>query len=113
MIRIFLLLGSIAMPSLALAAAPDAPAEIRLSQAEIDRVLADAARKRETGPQAVLAEPEPRKMHGEVGVEVGSDGYRSIYGTSAVELPGDGLAVISFQTSRGRDTRGYYLPRTR
>ncbi len=109
MLRAFLLLGSIALPSLATAA----PSEIRLSQAEIDQVLAEAAEKREARSQTIEAEPDKRRVHGEVGVEVGSDGYRSIYGTSALELSGGGVAIVSFQTSRGRDDRGYYISRER
>ena len=115
-LRTILLLGSLAMPSLAFAAAPAAPAassEIRLSQAEIDRVLADAAQKREARSRPVDAAPPERKVHGEVGFEIGSDGYRSVYGTSALELPDGGFAILSFQTARRRGEQDYYLPRDR
>ena len=101
------------MPSLTIAAAPAAPSEIRLTQAEIDRVLADAAHKREARPQPVDAGPAERKLHGEVGFEIGSDGYRSVYGTSVLELPDDGFAILSFQSVRGRGQPGYYIPRDR
>jgi len=113
MVRAILLLGSIAMPSLATAAGPAEPTEIRLSQAEIDRVLADAAEQREARAQPIEAEPPTRMVHGEVGFAIGSDGYRSVYGTSALELPDGGFAVVSFQTARGRGERGYYFPRDR
>ena len=115
-LRTILLLGSLAMPSLAFAAAPAASSEIRLSQAEIDRVLADAAAKREARPRPlpIAGEPvEQRKVHGEVGFEIGSDGYRSVYGTSALELPDGGFAIVSFQTARRRGEQDYYLPRDR
>ena len=111
--RTILLLASLAMPSLAIAATPAAPSEIRLTQAEIDRVLADAARKREARPQPVDAAPAKRKVQGEVGFEIGSDGYRSVYGTTVLELPDDGFAILSFQTARGRGAPDYYMPRDR
>lgn len=100
----------IVAPSLASAAAPAAPSEIRLTQAEIDQVLADAARKREAGPQrAVIDQPQGRKVHGEVGFEVGSGGYRSVYGTTALELPDGGFAILSFQTGRSRRDVDYLI----
>ena len=113
MFRTILVLGSMTMPSCAIAAEPAAPSEIRLSQAEIDRVLADAARKRQARPQPVAAAPPERKVHGEVGFEIGSDGYRSVYGTSALELPDGGFAILSFQTARGRGDQGYHIPYNR
>ena len=100
----------IVVPSLAPAATPAAPSEIRLTQAEIDQVLADAARKREAGPQQVVDEPQQRKIHGEVGFEVGSGGYRSVYGTTALELPDGGFAILSFQTGRSRRDVDYLDP---
>ena len=100
----------IAVPSLASATPPAAPSEIRLTQAEIDQVLADAARKREARPQAVVDELQGRKVHGEVGFEIGSGGYRSVYGTSALELPDGGFAILSFQTGRSRRDVDYLIP---
>ena len=110
MVRTILLLGLMAMPSSAIAAEPVAPSEIRLTPAEIERVLADASYKRHARPQPVDAAPPERKVHGEVGLEVGSDGYRSVYGTSALELPDGGFAILSFQTARGRGDQGFYIP---
>ena len=100
----------IVVPSLAPAATPAAPSEIRLTKAEIDQVLSDAARKREAGPQRVVEEPQERKVHGEVGFEVGSGGYRSIYGTTVLELPDGGFAILSFQTGRSRRDVDYLDP---
>ena len=101
----------IVVPSLAPAATPAAASsEIRLTQAEIDQVLADAARKREAEPQQVVDEPQQRKIHGEVGFEVGSGGYRSVFGTTALELPDGGFAILSFQTGRSRRDVDYLVP---
>jgi hypothetical protein len=47
-----------------------------------------------------------RPIHGEVGFEIGTGGYRSAFGTAIVPLAGDGVAIISLGStdfgSRGR-----------
>ncbi|MEO6112925.1 MAG: hypothetical protein ABIP07_00550, partial [Sphingomicrobium sp.] len=70
--------------------APAAPAEHRLSETEIEKVLAEAARKREA--QALTASKTGPDIHGEIGVSIGTGGYRSVHGTAVVELPDDGFA---------------------
>ena len=95
----YLLALAILAPSAAYAA-PDevpAPSEIRLSQEEIDKVLEEAARKREH-PQPSAENPK-RQVHGEVGFSVGTGGYRSAYGTAIVPLENDGFAIFSLDTS--------------
>lgn len=42
-----------------------------------------------------------RKIHGEVGVEVGTGGYRAAYGTAVVPVGDTGMAAISVETDRG------------
>jgi hypothetical protein len=73
------------------------PSEIRLSPAEIDKVLEEAARKREHPQQA--AEDPKRQIHGEVGFSVGTGGYRSAYGTAIVPFDNDGFAIFSLDTT--------------
>lgn len=73
------------------------PSEIRLSQEEIDKVLEEAARKREH-PQQTADDPK-RQIHGEVGFSVGTGGYRSVYGTAIVPLDNDGFAIFSLDTT--------------
>ena len=73
------------------------PAEYRLSEAEIEKVLAEAARKREA--QALTATRTGPEIHGEVGFSIGTGGYRSVHGTAVVELPDDGFASFSFESS--------------
>ncbi len=52
--------------------------------------------------------PPDGRIHGEVGVEVGTGGYRSTYGSAVVPLGDTGTAAFSFQTDRGRyRTRGW------
>lgn len=99
--RCFPLAIAILVPSGAYAAsgepASPAPSEFRLSQEEIDKVLEEAARKREH-PQPTVEEPK-RQIHGEVGFSVGTGGYRSAYGTAIVPLDNDGFAIFSLDTT--------------
>ena len=100
----------------ALAADPAAPLTPvhSLSQAEIDRILDEAAAKRQR--VAVVAEDleadEPRPpVYGQVGFGIGTGGYRSAYGTAVVPLD-DGFAILSFdRTNLGRRNRLYRHPR--
>lgn len=89
------------------AAAPgaaEAPA-YRLTQAEVDRILAEA-KERPDLPE--LALERDRRVHGEVGVEIGTGGYRSIYGTMGAPIGDHGGAAVSFEAVRG--PRYDYLP---
>jgi hypothetical protein len=74
-----------------------APSEIRLSQDEIDKVLDEAARRREH-PQPSAENPK-RQVHGEVGFSVGTGGYRSAYGTAIVPFDDEGFAIFSLDSS--------------
>ena len=91
----------------AMAPVAAAPAPVqRLSDAEVARVLDEAARKREA---AEAAAPEPKRLvHGEVGVEVGSGGYRSVYGSAFVPIGEEGGAVVSVSSQSGGN---FYGPR--
>ena len=95
----FLSAIAILAPSAAYAAAEPAPLplEFRLSREEIDKVLEEAARKREH-PQPSAENPK-RQVHGEVGFSVGTGGYRSAYGTAIVPFADDGFAIFSLDTS--------------
>jgi hypothetical protein len=112
-LRMLALSTVLLIPSTAYAAAPDAsappaaplPSEHRLSDAEVNKVLDAAAKKREasTQPGDELIDqqgdtPAPQ-IHGEVGVAIGTGGYRSAFGTAVVPLGGDGVAIMSFDTS--------------
>lgn len=94
------LLAIATLASSAAYAAPEPtslPSEIRLSQDEIDKVLEEAANKREHPPS--VADDPKRPIHGEVGFSVGTDGYRSAYGTAIVPLDNDGFAIFSLDTT--------------
>jgi hypothetical protein len=105
-VRFSLLAWSLVLPGTALAEpdpvqpAPPAPSEHRLSPDQVDKILDEAARKREL---AELSNPDTGPaIHGEVGFSVGSGGYRSAFGTAVVPLPGAGVAILSL----GTDTFG-------
>ena len=74
----------------------------RLDQAAIQKILDDAAARREARERAV-DESLANQAHGVIGFSVGNHGYRSAFGTAVVPLPGDGSAAFSFQTDSGRD----------
>ncbi len=63
----------------------------RLTPAQIEQVLQDAARKRAEAERA----PPPRAIEGEVGVSIGTGGYREVFGTAVVPVGNDATAIIS------------------
>ena len=84
----------------------------RLSEAEVQKVLDKAALKREakgaTAPQAEAIPPPPRPIEGEVGVSIGTGGYREVFGTAVVPVGADGVAIISIDSAEsnwGRSRR--------
>jgi hypothetical protein len=107
-----LLAWLIALPGAALATLDQAqPAtgispERRLSPAEIESVLNDAVRRRELAEISDQALPPP--IHGEVGISIGTGGYRSAFGTAIVPLPGDGVAILSLGTDRFGSDRDFH-----
>ena len=79
---------------------PAVSSERRLSAEQIEAVLAAAAKKREAieqhrSPES-RAEPLAPAAHGEVGVTIGTGGYREAFGTAVHPLGRDGSAAISF-----------------
>ena len=92
------LIAASLMTAPALAAEP-AASERRLSPQQIEAVLAEAAKKREAAearaqPGSAEQKP-PRPIHGEVGMSIGTGGYREAYGTGVYPLGDDGAAAIS------------------
>jgi len=89
------------MPSTA-QSATDATGVIRLSDEQRDRILdtntedsAAAARGELTG-----AERAERRIHGEVGVMVGTNGMRAAYGIADIPLGDKGNATVAVSSSR-------------
>lgn len=84
------------------ASAAAEPVTMRLSDAERDAILdanteASAAAAR---GEPAEAEEQGRRIHGEVGVMVGTNGTRGIYGVADVPLGENGGATIAFESSR-------------
>jgi hypothetical protein len=46
-----------------------------------------------------------RKVHGEVGMEIGSNGTRALYGSALVPLGDNASAQVSFLTGQGGNAR--------
>lgn len=78
--------------------------ERRLSPAEVERILDTAAQKREAPvAQPVAKAPAPaRPIEGEVGVSIGSGGYREVFGTAIVPVGAEGVAIISIDAGESR-----------
>lgn len=98
-----IVIAALLMPAPAMAQAsepaPSPASERRLSPEQIEAVLAEAAKKREAadmqlGAEAVEQAPKPQ-VHGEVGVAIGTGGYREAFGTAIYPLGDDGVAAIS------------------
>lgn len=98
------------------------PQVYRLSPAQIEAAKAEAALRPEAPGRALLPSADrdtilenslygegerSRKVHGEVGMFIGTGGARGIYGTTAVPLGETGMAQFSFETSQfGNPYRG-------
>jgi hypothetical protein len=85
-------------------AAPSVPLssdERRLTPEEVEKVLAEAAAKREKAARPALEHldeedaPAVPQVHGEVGFGIGTGGYREAYGAAIYGLGNDASAAIS------------------
>jgi hypothetical protein len=122
-IRLALLAALIAAP--ALAAEPDAPVATAPAQAETAAPAISTAQqiddfiKTSPMPDArgddVMDGVVPRddgKPHGEIGVAVGTGGYRSVYGGTEIPVGKNGRVSLAFEDTKGGyygyGRRGYY-----
>lgn len=109
------------VPSLAQtapAAAPDAAAPatgdtIRLSDEQRNAILDRNTVESAAAARGELTQSErmDRGIHGEVGMMIGTNGTRGIYGTAAIPLGDNAGAVVSFESSRFGYPRGVINPR--
>ena len=95
------IIGALLTPVAAIAQAEPKPAsEHRLSPEQIEAVLTEAAKKRQAAEARDRAETlegkSPRQIHGEVGVSIGTGGYREVLGTAIYPMEDGGAAAISF-----------------
>lgn len=96
-----------AEPAPAAAAAPAAVAPLEDTAGQIQRWLADSPTNGDDRDGQLLdLRRDDRQMHGEVGVAVGTGGYRSAYITSIMPLGDKGTLALSF--SQDKNARGYY-----
>ncbi len=97
---------ALAIVTLLLAGPAIAQGGQRLSPDEVERILEEAAAKRAAADKPL---PPPRRIEGEVGVAVGTGGYREVFGTAVVPVGETGVAIISIDSSqnerRGRRRR--------
>lgn len=100
-----ILLGLLAGPALAQTSveavpAPDAAQAdvVRLSPQEREAAIEQGAAR--AAREAELAGPSDRKIHGEIGVEIGTGGTRAAYGSAVVPLGDTGVAAFAFETDR-------------
>ena len=78
--------------------APAPAADVRrLSPAEVERILEEAARKR-----VAADKPPARAIDGEIGVTVGTGGIREVFGTAVVPVGQEGAAIISIDSAESR-----------
>jgi cytosine/adenosine deaminase-related metal-dependent hydrolase len=101
MIRALLAFGTLAAfaaPATAQETSP-APGTIALTPEEREAALeAGAAR---AADESLRNGASDRRVHGEVGVEVGSRGERAAYGTLVAPVGQNGVAAISYGTGQG------------
>jgi hypothetical protein len=90
--------GVIATGPAASAAAP------MTTDQKIANILAAAKQQDETGQ---TVEAGPRKIHGEAGVAVGSDGYRSAYVQTVIPVGESGTVAMAYSQSQGGRGYGY------
>lgn len=99
-----ILLSLLAGPALAqmqTAPAPGAATQadvVRLSPQEREAAIEQGAAR--AARDAELAGAPDRKIHGELGVEIGTGGTRAAYGSAIVPLGDTGMAAVAFETDR-------------
>lgn len=71
----------------------------RLSPEEVQAVQETAARRNASAGEIYDRSVPDGRIHGEIGFEVGSGGYTSVFGTTVVPLGSDGFAAFSFERS--------------
>lgn len=76
---------------------------IRLTPEQAEAAIEAGAAKKARTSQALPDMPQlDRGVHGEVGMAIGTGGYRSMYGVVGVPLGDTGGVVLGFDQERGR-----------
>jgi hypothetical protein len=101
-----------ALPAAALAqSAPMATSANQAAADQIDAWLRDAPPvelEPDAAPGVISGEPGKRQIHGEVGVAIGTGGYRSAYVISAIPVGEDDTLYIALSQSQGRERGHFY-----
>ncbi len=99
------LLAAIATPCLAQNAPPPPSGIVSLTPEQREAAIEAGAARAAADLSGGTGD---RRVHGEMGVEVGTGGYRSVYGTAVVPLGDNATAAFSFQDSRSNYRRRGY-----
>ena len=81
---------------------------IRLTPEQAEAAIESGATRRHRSVDGLPDLPSAnRGVHGEVGVAVGTGGYRSVYGVAAIPLGDTGGLVLGYGRERGRSYGPY------
>lgn len=104
-------------PTTTQAAPPAAPVTytdpMRLTDEQRDEILNANTEARAAAARGEMTDSESldRRIHGEMGVMIGSHGTRGIYGTADIPLGDNAGATVSFESSRFGYPRSRLDPR--
>jgi len=89
------------------------PDPMRLTDEQRDAILNANTEARAAAARGELSDSENlgRRIHGEMGVMIGSNGTRGIYGTADIPLGENAGATVSFESSRFGYPRSRLTPR--
>jgi hypothetical protein len=89
------------------------PDPMRLTDEQRDAILNANTEARAAAARGELSDSESlgRRIHGEMGVMIGSNGTRGIYGTADIPLGENAGATVSFESSRFGYPRSRLTPR--
>ncbi len=104
--RLILAAALLAGSAVAAQQVPTAPQVYRLSPEEVLRLQRESA-ERATDYSEAFLKPRDGKLHGEVGVGIGTGGYRSLYGALGVPLGDSGFASFAFENTQFDDSLRY------
>ena len=94
--------------------AQTAPQVYRLSPEEVLRLQDSTSRSRSAFDAADSPRPRDGRIHGEIGVGIGTNGYRSLSGIAEVPLGDSASALLAFETGQfsypRRTVRGWGAP---
>jgi hypothetical protein len=79
-------------------AVPSNTGSVRLTPEQREAALEEGAARAAAGLQP--GDPADRRIHGEMGVEVGTGGERAAYGMAVIPLGENGAAAVAFETDR-------------